>query len=359
MRVQFHGLADPVEAIDVLARAVERTDRGLDSSTRVTVDELAFMRTGAAVVVVHRGLEGLLAWLDQLAAALSADGHAGNLTLADEQRPPIDFPAPRLGCMVAGLVFPSGGSRASRQPPGPGWGVTPAVSEGIAGHAVDWCLRLDGDTYFAHHGISTRVPPTTALELLHEALRRGPSVSVCTVTSASDFRRVLFDARGHVVYELRDAASAPPDDAVELIDVLKAHAATLDYGFLRSASGPSVAWWDALTTDEPRPPAAAGTYYQVLDDEEASLVPDAYGAQLLTEHHLGRARDLTDWQVSAVGERFLVQSSHLNDWFAPDGPSPGLVTAARADFGDMIISRELIRVASLRDQARRKSAPGT
>lgn len=341
--IEFRGDTGPVDAIDALQRAVDATDQGLDSPTGVAVDTFALMGGGAAVVVIHHGLDGLLVWLEQLASALSESGHTGELRFAEEHRLPIGFPGPRLGCTVAGLVFE-------------GQAVPHATTARLAADAVDWAMRLDGDLYFTHHGVTTRIDPTRARELLQAAVLRSIPVSVCTLAANSDFRNVLFAGFGRVVYEHR-RDDAREHEAVELIEVLRTHAATLDYGFVRVASGPSVAWWEALTNDEPRPPAATGTYYKVLRDREASHVPDAYGVQVLTEQHMGNAHDLSGWDVAPVRGRYLVKSRQADQWFRPAGPPPAVVRAARNDFGGMIISEELIREGSRRERARRFAGP--
>jgi hypothetical protein len=81
----------------------------------------------------------------------------------------------------------------------------------------------------------------------------------------------------------------------------------------------------------------------------ARYVPDAFGLQLLTDAHLERAHDLSDWDITHLADgRHLVASKNLDGWF---GGQPGnygvmaddaLVAKARADFGDMILTLEVI-----------------
>jgi hypothetical protein len=75
----------------------------------------------------------------------------------------------------------------------------------------------------------------------------------------------------------------------------------------------------------------------------ASMVPDANGIQILTRAHLERANDLSDWTVKHLAHgRYLVEAPDLNAWYANALPDPAVREKARADFGDMIMTPQLI-----------------
>jgi hypothetical protein len=72
-------------------------------------------------------------------------------------------------------------------------------------------------------------------------------------------------------------------------------------------------------------------------------VPDAHGIQVLREEHLAKARDLSDWTVTGLGHgRHLVEAHDLAAWYAMPLPEPDVVEQARHDFGDMILTKEVI-----------------
>lgn len=79
----------------------------------------------------------------------------------------------------------------------------------------------------------------------------------------------------------------------------------------------------------------------------ASMVPDANGIQILTAAHLERANDLSDWTVTHLEHgRYLVEAPDLNAWYAAPLPDPALRKKAREDFGDMIMTPQLIAANS-------------
>jgi len=68
--------------------------------------------------------------------------------------------------------------------------------------------------------------------------------------------------------------------------------------------------------------------------------PDVRGAMVLTDAHLARAHDLSDWSVEPLGHgRHLVQAHELAAWFAQPEPAPDVLAKARADFGPLILTR--------------------
>lgn len=72
-------------------------------------------------------------------------------------------------------------------------------------------------------------------------------------------------------------------------------------------------------------------------------VPDAYGLQLLTDAHLAIANDLSDWVIEPLREgKYLVLAQDLEPWYATIGPDAGTLAKARAGFGGMILTPEII-----------------
>lgn len=89
----------------------------------------------------------------------------------------------------------------------------------------------------------------------------------------------------------------------------------------------------------------------------ARYVPDAFGIQVLTDAHLERAHDLSDWDVTALANgRHLVAAKDVEGWFGTLAPrdwrslgttpplpdNRELVEKARADFGDMILTADTL-----------------
>lgn len=75
----------------------------------------------------------------------------------------------------------------------------------------------------------------------------------------------------------------------------------------------------------------------------AQYIPDAHGLPLLTDAHLGHANDLSDWIIEPLGEaKHLVQAKDLEPWYATIDPDPATLAKARADFGGILLTPEII-----------------
>jgi hypothetical protein len=65
---------------------------------------------------------------------------------------------------------------------------------------------------------------------------------------------------------------------------------------------------------------------------------------VLTRSHVARANDLGDWSVSPLGgDRYLVQARDLDPWFFAAEPDAGTWARARDDFGEILLTDEVIR----------------
>jgi hypothetical protein len=74
--------------------------------------------------------------------------------------------------------------------------------------------------------------------------------------------------------------------------------------------------------------------------------PDVHGIQVLTTDHLDRAHTLDSWDVHALTEnRYLVQAKDLELWYAEAVPDPDVLFAGSRDFGQMIITADIIEVS--------------
>ncbi len=124
-----------------------------------------------------------------------------------------------------------------------------------------------------------------------------------------------------------------------------------DYGYIRFAGGEGLRE-DGLSW--PHVKESAARYNRPL---LSSFVPDAFGIQLLTDAHLARAHDLSGWDVTPLdGGRHLVVARDLERWFGHPGrpggsgnkynnpipDDPDLLAQARADFGSMILTPEIV-----------------
>ena len=129
--------------------------------------------------------------------------------------------------------------------------------------------------------------------------------------------------------------------------LLREAAADLDVGFVRTC--PGLGGWSTIHTYPPVPPA--GTLTSAFFNSRRLWpvrVADAYGLQLLTGKHLNRANDLSTWKVTPVEDRYLVEARDPEAWFAGT-PDPEILAAARADFGDIIVTQQELEAAQEAD----------
>jgi hypothetical protein len=115
----------------------------------------------------------------------------------------------------------------------------------------------------------------------------------------------------------------------------------LDLAFIRPAPSPTVSW-DQIDIRHKLPDLRESNvrYNRHL---LSRYTPDAHGIQILTEQHLTRARDLSAWNIRELGHgRYLVEADDPAPWYSTPLPDQKVVDAARHDFGDMILTKELI-----------------
>jgi len=110
--------------------------------------------------------------------------------------------------------------------------------------------------------------------------------------------------------------------------------------FIRSGLAGSLSWeligYDAFPDTTP-----SDLRYQ--PELLTSYSPDAHGFQILRAAHLERARDLSSWTVTEVAQdRFTVEHHDLEAWYAEITPPTELQADARHDFGDMILTQEVL-----------------
>lgn len=133
---------------------------------------------------------------------------------------------------------------------------------------------------------------------------------------------------------------AEVSEAVEAaIGLMTAVPEATDVAFVQYANGIYSAW-TGIRISRPQLVGIEDYHFRYNLDLRPLFVPDARGAMVLTDAHLGRARDLTDWSVESLGHgRHLVQARDLAAWFAQPEPAPDVLAKARADFGPMILTR--------------------
>jgi hypothetical protein len=225
------------------------------------------------------------------------------------------------------------------------WYADPDLTAVLLERLVSWCLAAPGELFFAHHAAQFRVDSTEAGDLLAHAVAAGPRTRLIRATGAGDFRRIAFDVHGRFTLTRRDSGTSWEADVDDLRRVVTDLAPHLEQGVIRRADVLSEDWAPCVN-GRPRMPfggetVSAGSPLLGLRHLLARRVTDAHGVQVLSDAHLAHAADLTAWDVRPLTPgRHLVRAAELAPWYATDQPGPDVVAHARADFGDLILSRQ-------------------
>lgn len=322
----------------------------VDSLPAHRVDMTALTPCGVAAVINAGKQDVLIRTVVYIAEGLEARGYATTPRPFDFIKLPYNEQSmvPSFAAGIALLRDPALladtviGRRRS-------WAVNDEITRRAAERAVAWCTGLQGTTWF-EHGIYFTAPadPLSLVGLLGVALGQRPGAAVAVTSEDGDFRRVGFRAQGHVTYEVpwREDWERSVDD---LTDVLAENADIASYGLVKTSLAP-ISSWDSLLIyaheyGQPEPEVQGG-YEEKLNDEEGSFVPFPYGRQLLGEAHLQRAAHLESWSLQPIDgtSKTVLRARDQDQWF-PHGPTAEVVERARAEFGPMLLTREVVAEA--------------
>ncbi len=164
--------------------------------------------------------------------------------------------------------------------------------------------------------------------------------ALCYNNPERALRSVAFVNRAET--SLQEISTRSWHDRIEtLTDAICARPDLLDYAIIRSTSVVPGGW--SSTGDLfPLPHLSPGEfrYYQHLTTR---YVIDAHGVQVLTTRQLAGVRHPDHWTVRDLGhDRHLVTAPDLAPWYASPYPDPDVLTAARDDFTDILLTAEVI-----------------
>ena len=150
-------------------------------------------------------------------------------------------------------------------------------------------------------------------------------------------RHVELGPAGEVVALQRDAVADWRTRVRQVAWTLGTRASDLDLGFVRAFAGRSITTWQELG---PQHRDFVLVLTRHLWDR---YVPDVNGIQLLTAAHLDRVGNLDGWLVEEVAAgRYLVQARDLEPWYAQPDPQADVLAQARAQFADVLLTRQIV-----------------
>jgi hypothetical protein len=290
--------------------------------------------------------EGVRAWLDAFARHLQALGETGKVTAAPEAFFPdwlsgaVELPR-QLTAFVSYQTNDLALLDADEQRRA--WHVPAALTAKVADAATEWG-RFDGaDVYL--------------LRRIHETRSKNPDVGPALAGAAAKFatgrvtylrsqpRRLAWASLGtlgRACYGVMDDTVSWQDRLAHVVRAMLAFPEDTDLAFVQYSNPLTLDWSELAVV---RPPLPYVKEYQIGYNRHLNgrYIPDAHGLQLLTDAHLAHANDLSDWTIEPLGEgKHLVQAKDLEPWYATIDPDPDTLAKARADFGGMILTPEII-----------------
>ena len=298
--------------------------------------------TAAYLLLEADGYGGVEDWIQALVDRLTAAGVTGTLTGARaggrvSWAIEIEDYRYKFSAMTCYRPLPSATPQLR-------WGGEEDLKAAVVRHGLDWALE-GADPVTVWNKVSLRVDPHAAASLTQFFMDSSSEVGV---TGYNKTRRQVRTMNFHssATIELSEPCLDPaswPDAVAQLrTQILTAPRE----GLLLSQISPHD--WHTRHAGGSRTPYVHdhSTFWR-YPDLYAEWIPDPCGIQILTNAHLAKARDLTNWTLTELdADHWLVEAKDLAAWYAtPIGPfdyhRPELIARARADFGDMILTHDL------------------
>lgn len=353
VRVQVKGVPDVVMAAvgAAMSAANDAEWEATGGAARVGGSGLSVTPRGPVIFIGFCDSATVLQeWLTRLAANLTDRGLTGKLVAVRSESSAIDNEAAAM-TQAAALSVPIDYDQVRRHAElvrgaTPGWYAGPDVTAQLVDSLVPWCLYEGGDVFFTHQVMQVQVAPQQAHEMVAAALRKEPVVTLTCVSSRSDFQRITFDLLGRVTLSRTRSGSTWQDGIAGLEQALIDLAPWLDQGLIHSCPVIGGNWMSAVNSYPPLPPyqgTGRGSALREVRHLAARRTHDAYGVQLLTDAHLTHAHDLSGWDVRTVAPgRHLVRARDLAPWYAAEQADPDTLARARADFGNLILTDQIV-----------------
>jgi len=223
------------------------------------------------------------------------------------------------------------------------WQVPDAATHAIARHIAEW-TEPGGDRiilYDSTFPFAVSHSESIADTLGSSVTRSGMSAVVRSQQDQRRARMASLAPGGETVMQALDENATWQDQISALRAAMTALPHYLEQAFIRPAAVRSIGWLHIATSQKLNGLREYDLRYNrhLLGD----YVPDAHGIQVLTTDHLRRARDLSSWRISSLGvSRHLVEAEELEPWYGVTLPELDVVARARHDFGEMILTKEVI-----------------
>lgn len=228
------------------------------------------------------------------------------------------------------------------------WATDPRVTSEMAEQLASWCHLRRGRDYVLRDGSwYVLVDWEDAGPGVADAVEHGTVIMSSHLDEPVRHRVVNFDPQGFVGIQDVDPAVRWEARLSDLLKTIHTWAHHCDYAFVAPQSGGIASIEDVAARYSAIPTLASMRHLL------AEFVPAPFGTQVVTGSHLAKAHNLDNWTLDDLGrDRYLLTSKDLESWFKespldsrgrPIIAPPDVVAAAHEDFGDMVITPQLIQ----------------
>ena len=285
-------------------------------------------------------VEYLERWLDRFVSDLVAAGLKGRLVPREPLRLPIFYERLARHELTAFIAYTALDPAPPKQPPQQ-WNVDEATTRILAD-------RFGRPPFARALTISGRPlqerTSTTAVAALARDLVAGYWDTVRHLRESP--QRVVtsaFYVNGSHCFMVHDPHEPWTDRLQTCLQAVLALPHATNLALVQYANPFSTMWDDMVQGNPALPHPGLAARWRYRPDLIPRYIPDPRGIMLLTDAHLERATDLTGWDIDPLGHgRHLVQARDLAAWYAQPEPDPAVLAAARAAFGPVILTPEIL-----------------
>lgn len=293
-------------------------------------------------------------WFTLLAERLSTLGWTGTIRAARVTGPPTgSIDQTEIGYAIGAFARFTPWADQEPSPNILGIDLSAEDLDALAEQVDQWNGRRTDRAYLTRGDVSGPAPASGLGHAWVRAARRNQQAFATWVDRTTHTTASAALATGAEASFAIASKTEPWDSRLEkTTQVLQQLGPRLEVGVIRLTQ-PFASTWAVLSSTPPTPPGRIASVSDIRLAREYAL--DAYGTQVLTGHHLQRANDLSGWTITDLGnDRHLVQHPDPEAWYANDTPDPEILSAARRDFGDLVITEEIYRAFMLEEIARRQ-----
>ncbi|WP_211882162.1 hypothetical protein [Pseudarthrobacter albicanus] len=341
------GSKDVFDAVEAAVRVANQEVEDAGWGDAVFAEGVSDSDAGPVALMSRAGpIEGVRAWLDAFARHLQALGNSGKVTAAPQAFFPdwlsgeVELPR-QLTAFVAYRTDDL--TLLDEQERSMSWSVPAELTAKITDAATAWG-RFDGaDVYLLRSIHQTRTKNPDVGPTLADGAARFGQARVAYLRSEP--RRLVWASLGtlgRTCYGVMDDTVSWQDRLAQVVRAMAAFPGDTDLAFVQycNALTPD---WSELAAGRPLLPYVKESHIRYNRHLNAQYIADAHGLQLLTDAHLAHANDLSDWTIEPLGAgKHLVQAKDLKPWYATVDPAPETLAKARADFGGMLLTPEII-----------------